>query len=71
MTNETPSARSPNSTAVLMRLFPIRRRRLRLATGASAILPEGLKVFAWNILSPDMFQSDAEDTRLGFRFSLN
>jgi hypothetical protein len=54
-----------------MRLFPIRRRRLRLATGASAILPEGLKVFAWNILSPDMFQSDAEDTRLGFRFSLN
>jgi len=30
-----------------------------------------LKVLAWYVLSPDMFRSEATDTRLGFRFSLN
>ena len=48
-----------------------RRRRLRLAADASAILLGGWKVFAWYILSPDMFRSEATDTRMGFRFSLN
>jgi hypothetical protein len=42
-----------------------RHRRLRLAADASAILLEGLKVLAWYFLSPDMFRSEATDTRMG------
>jgi len=30
-----------------------------------------LKVFAWYFLSPDMFRSEATDTQMGSRFSLN
>ncbi|MFZ2077518.1 MAG: hypothetical protein WAV38_12885, partial [Xanthobacteraceae bacterium] len=40
-------------------------RRLRLAADASAILLEGLKALAWYFLSPDMFRSEATDTRMG------
>jgi hypothetical protein len=41
-----------------------RHRRLHLAADASTILLEELKVFAWYILSPDMFRSEATDTRM-------
>ena len=42
-----------------------RTQRLRLAADASAILLAGLKVLAWYFLSPDMFRSEATDTRTG------
>jgi hypothetical protein len=42
-----------------------RHQRLRLAADASTILLEGLKVFAWYLLSPDMFRSEATDTWMG------
>jgi len=42
-----------------------RHRRLHLAANASAILLAGLKVLAWYFLSPDMFRSEATETRLG------
>ncbi len=39
--------------------------RLRLAADASATLLPELKVLAWYFLSPDMFRSEATDTRMG------
>ena len=42
-----------------------RTQRLRLAADASPILLAGLKVLAWYFLSPDMFRSEATDTRTG------
>jgi hypothetical protein len=45
-----------------------RHQRLRLAADASAILLPALKVLAWYFLSPDIFRSDATETRRGSGF---
>lgn len=42
--------------------------RCAFAADVSALLLEGLKAVAWRILSPDMFRSEATQTRTGSSF---